>query len=128
MDLRGMADKAKQVFQQRGGAKAAKEDAQELRDISHEQGSIADKLKDAAGAIKEPGAPGRDSPGRSSAGGRRRVASHTSRPARKRAMTAVAPARPRRLFAALAITLLTMLALVASVAAPRARPSARSAL
>jgi hypothetical protein len=67
MDWKGMADKAKQVFQQRGGAKAAKEDAQELRDISHEQGSMADKLKDAAAAIKDPGAPG--APGQSQAGG-----------------------------------------------------------
>jgi hypothetical protein len=69
MDFKGMADKAKQVFQQRGGAKAAKEDAQELRDISHEQGSVADKLKDAAAAIKDPGAPGDDSPGQSQVGG-----------------------------------------------------------
>ena len=64
-----MADKAKQVFQQRGGAQAAKEDAQELRDISQEPGSITDKLKDAAAAIKDPGAPGPDSPGQSKAGG-----------------------------------------------------------
>lgn len=56
MDWKGMADKAKQVFQQRGGAQAAKEDAQELRNISQEQGSTADKAKDAAAAIKEPGA------------------------------------------------------------------------
>ena len=56
MDWKAMADKAKQVFQQRGGAQAAKEDAQELRDISQEQGSYADKLKDAAAAIREPGA------------------------------------------------------------------------
>ena len=41
MDWKAMADKAKQVFQQRGGAQAAKEDAQELRDISQEQGSYA---------------------------------------------------------------------------------------
>jgi hypothetical protein len=68
MDFKGMADKAKQAFQQRGGAKAAKEDAQELRDISHEQGSVADKLKDAAAAIKDPGAPGHDSPGQSQVG------------------------------------------------------------
>ena len=56
------------VFEQRGGAKAAKEDAQELRDISHEQGSVADKLKDAAAAIKDPGTPGHDSPGPSQVG------------------------------------------------------------
>ena len=39
MDWKAMVDKAKQVFRQRGGAQVAKEDAQELRDISQEQGS-----------------------------------------------------------------------------------------
>jgi hypothetical protein len=62
MDWKAMADKAKQVFQQRGGAQAAKEDAQELRDISREQGSYADKGKDAAAAIREPGAHHPDAP------------------------------------------------------------------
>jgi hypothetical protein len=56
MDWKAMADKAKQVFQQRGGSKAAKEDAEELRDIAQGQGSITDKGKDAAAAIREPGA------------------------------------------------------------------------
>jgi hypothetical protein len=56
MNWQEMLDKAKQVFQQRGGAKAAKEDAQELKDISQEQGSTADKAKQAAEAIREPGA------------------------------------------------------------------------
>jgi hypothetical protein len=68
MDFKAMVDKAKQVFQQRGGAQAAKEDAQELRDISREQGSMTDKAKDAAAAIKEPGAPGSASAGDSQAG------------------------------------------------------------
>jgi len=57
MDWQGMVDKVKQVFQQRGGTQAAKQDAQELRDISQEQGSTTDKAKDAAQAIREPGAP-----------------------------------------------------------------------
>ena len=56
MDWQGMVDKVKQIFQQRGGTQAAKEDAQELRDISQEQGSTTDKAKDAAQAIREPGA------------------------------------------------------------------------
>ena len=63
MDWKGMADKAKQVFQQRGGSQAAKEDAQELRDIAQKQGSLADKAKDAAAAIREPGAHHPDPPG-----------------------------------------------------------------
>jgi hypothetical protein len=69
MDLKGLMDKAKGVFQQRGGATAAKEDAQELRDISKEQGSATDKAKDAAAAIKDPGAPGPDPSGEPGAGG-----------------------------------------------------------
>jgi hypothetical protein len=62
MDWKAMADKAKQVFQQRGGSKAAKEDAEELRNVAQGQGSIADKAKDAAEAIREPGAHHPDSP------------------------------------------------------------------
>jgi hypothetical protein len=56
MDWKGMVDKAKAIFQQRGGTQAAKEDAQELRDISQEQGSTTDKAKNATAAIREPGA------------------------------------------------------------------------
>ena len=56
MNWKAMADKAKQTFQQRGGSKAAKEDAEELRNIVQGQGSVADKAKEAAAAIREPGA------------------------------------------------------------------------
>lgn len=56
MNLKAMADKAKQVFQQRGGATAAKQDAEELRDIARGHGSVADKAKQATEAIREPGA------------------------------------------------------------------------
>ena len=57
-----MADKANQVFQQRGGATAAKEDTEELRNIAQGQGSVADKVKQAAEALREPGAHHPDSP------------------------------------------------------------------
>jgi hypothetical protein len=60
MDFKALTDKAKQVFQQRGGSQAAKEDAEELRDIARGQGSMADKAKEAAAAIREPGAPQAD--------------------------------------------------------------------
>lgn len=56
MDFKAMADKAKQVFQKRGGAPAAKQDAEELRDIAQGPGSTSDKAKAAAEAIREPGA------------------------------------------------------------------------
>ena len=62
MNWKAMADKAKQVFQQRGGATAAKEDAEELQNIAQGQGSVADKAKQAAEAIREPGAHHSDSP------------------------------------------------------------------
>ena len=68
MNWKAMADKAKQTFQQRGGSEAAKEDAEELRDIAHGQGSITDKAKEAAAAIREPGAHHPDSPDAQSQG------------------------------------------------------------
>ena len=69
MNWKAMADKAKQTFQQRGGSEAAKEDAEELRDIARGHGSIADKAKEAAAAIREPGAHHPDSPDAQSQGG-----------------------------------------------------------
>jgi hypothetical protein len=69
MDWKALTDKAKQVFQQRGGSKAAKEDAEELRNIAQEQGPTADKAKEAAAAIREPGAHHPDPQDRQSQGG-----------------------------------------------------------
>jgi hypothetical protein len=69
MNWKTMADKAKQTFQQRGGSRAAKEDAEELRNIAQGQGSIADKAKEAAAAIREPGAHHPDSPDAQPQGG-----------------------------------------------------------
>jgi hypothetical protein len=40
----------------RGGTEAAKEDPEEVRDIARGPGSLTDKTKEAADAIKEPGA------------------------------------------------------------------------
>jgi general stress protein YciG len=69
MNWKAMADKAKQTFQQRGGSEAAKQDAEDLRDIARGQGSITDKAKEAAAAIREPGAHHPDSPSTRSQGG-----------------------------------------------------------
>jgi hypothetical protein len=69
MNWKAMADKAKQTFQQRGGSKAAKEDAEELRDIAQGQGSVTDKAKQTAAAIREPGAHHPDSSDVQSHGG-----------------------------------------------------------
>jgi hypothetical protein len=69
MNWKAMADKAKQTFQQRGGSKAAKEDAEEFRNIAQGQGTITDKAKQAAAAIREPGAHHPNSPDAQSQGG-----------------------------------------------------------
>jgi general stress protein YciG len=65
MDFEKLVDKAKQVaerandvVEQRGGAEALKEDAEELRDIARGDGGLVDKAKDAAEAVRDPGAPG----------------------------------------------------------------------
>jgi hypothetical protein len=58
MDLNKLTEKAKQMFDKRGGTQAAKEDATELEDIARKDESLTDKAKDAAAAIEDPGAPG----------------------------------------------------------------------
>ena len=55
-------DKVKSMFTQRGGAQAAKEDAQELKDVAEGSGSTTDKGKEAFEAVKDPGAPGDQAP------------------------------------------------------------------
>jgi hypothetical protein len=57
MKLDGILKKAKQVVDQRGGTDSVKEDGRELQDIAKGRGSASDKAKQAAAAIKEPGAP-----------------------------------------------------------------------
>jgi hypothetical protein len=58
--LSGLVDKAKGVFQKRGGTEAAKEDAQELKDVQAGGGGTTDKAKEAGEALKDPGAKGPD--------------------------------------------------------------------
>jgi hypothetical protein len=57
MDWKKLARQANRVIQKRGGPESVKEDAQELEGIAKEKGTLGDKLKAAAQAIKEPGAP-----------------------------------------------------------------------
>jgi hypothetical protein len=54
----GMMDKVKEMFTRRGGTDAAKEDAQELKDVARSEGSTTDKAKEGYEAVKDPGAPG----------------------------------------------------------------------
>lgn len=58
MDFKKLADKAKKVVDDRGGVDSLKEDAEELKGIGKGKGSLTDKAKDAASAIKDPGAKG----------------------------------------------------------------------
>ena len=54
MDLDKLADEAKHLVDERGGMDSLKEDAEELKDIVEGDGSLVDKAKEAAEAIKDP--------------------------------------------------------------------------
>ena len=58
MDLDRLADEAKKLIEKRGGMDSVKEDAVELKDIATGDGSLMDKAKASAEALRDPGAPG----------------------------------------------------------------------
>lgn len=87
-----IAAKAKAFVNKRGGTEALKQDAEELRRIAKEPGSMGDKAKKAAEALKEPGA-ARKPEGGEEAGGA--GAAERSSPA-ERAPTAEDRAAARR--------------------------------
>jgi hypothetical protein len=60
VNLRRLTDQAKKLVEKRGGTDALKEDAEELKDIATGKGSLKDKGKAAADAVKDPGAPGQE--------------------------------------------------------------------
>jgi hypothetical protein len=60
MDFKKLADKAKDTIDKRGGMDSLKADAQELKKVAQRKGSLSDKAKAAAAAIKDPGARGDD--------------------------------------------------------------------
>jgi hypothetical protein len=60
MDLSRLTSRAKDIFTKRGGTEAAKQDAQELKDIARSDASLGDKAKEGFEAIKDPGAPGEE--------------------------------------------------------------------
>ncbi|HKZ15172.1 MAG TPA: hypothetical protein VJL81_15150 [Solirubrobacterales bacterium] len=64
MDLKKLFNKGKKMVDERGGVDSLKEDAQEVANIAKGKGSLSDKAKDAAAAIKEPGTnqPGTNEP------------------------------------------------------------------
>jgi hypothetical protein len=57
MNLGSLTTKAKELFTRRGGSAAAKEDAQELKDVARGEGSVGEKAKEGFEAVKDPGAP-----------------------------------------------------------------------
>ncbi len=57
MDFTKLTKRAKDVLDQRGGMQSVVDDAKELRDIAtRKDGSASDKLKEAASALRTPGA------------------------------------------------------------------------
>jgi hypothetical protein len=55
MDFKKLANKAKETIDKRGGVESLKADAEELKKVAQGKGSLSDKAKAAAKAIKEPG-------------------------------------------------------------------------
>ena len=62
VDFKKLGDRAKDLVEKRGGRDALKKDAAELKEIAKGKGSLADKAKAAAAAIKDEGAPGEERP------------------------------------------------------------------
>lgn len=62
MDFKKLFDKAKKTVDDRGGVESLKADAEELKQVATSKGSLTDKAKGAAAAIKDPGAPGGEKP------------------------------------------------------------------
>lgn len=69
MDIKKIVDKAKDFVEEhkddlhlKERAEGLKEDLGELKDIAQGEGSLADKAKAAVEAVKDPGAPGEDTP------------------------------------------------------------------
>jgi hypothetical protein len=56
MDFKKLIDKGKKMVDDRGGVDSLKADAKELAEIAKRKGSLTDKAKEAAAAVKKPGA------------------------------------------------------------------------
>ena len=56
MDFKRLTSRAKDLVEKRGGTDSLKQDAEELKRIAKGQGSLTDKAKAAAAALKDPGA------------------------------------------------------------------------
>ncbi|MDQ2675912.1 MAG: hypothetical protein M3Y34_03815 [Actinomycetota bacterium] len=56
MDFKKLSAQAKDLVEKRGGTEGLKKDASELREIAKGKGTLSDKAKAAAAALKESGA------------------------------------------------------------------------
>lgn len=55
VDFRKLSTQAKNLVEKRGGTDALKRDAEQVREIAKGKGSLSDKAKAAAAALKDPG-------------------------------------------------------------------------
>jgi hypothetical protein len=78
MDFKKLADKAKKTIDDRGGVESLKADAEQLKKVAQGKGSLTDKAKAAAQAIKEPG--DRHEAKATHAGGEKHPAQHAGNP------------------------------------------------
>jgi len=76
MDFKKLANKAKETIDKRGGVESLKADAEELKKVAKGKGSLSDKAKAAAQAIKDPGERGQDKAAH--AGGKEHAAQHAT--------------------------------------------------
>lgn len=74
MDFKKLTDKAKKAIDDRGGVESLKADAEELKKVAQGKGSLTDKAKAAAQALKETG--DRREPTATHPGGKERSAQH----------------------------------------------------
>ena len=88
MNFRSLSKMAKRVVDHRGGTDAVKADAERLKNIARGQGTLSEKGKRAAEALREPGAGREADAGRTGDAGRReehrREEHHRDAPRRER--------------------------------------------
>ncbi|HXR61704.1 MAG TPA: hypothetical protein VN732_10280 [Solirubrobacterales bacterium] len=79
MNFKNLANKAKDTIDKRGGVESLKADAEELKKVAKGGGSLSDKAKAAAQALKEPG-DRREAKGTGHASGEKHPAKHAGNP------------------------------------------------
>ena len=81
MDFKKLAAKAKDTIDKRGGMDSLKADAEELKKVAKGSGSLSDKAKAAAKAVKEPGSrqEGREEKATAPVSGEKHPAQHAGR-------------------------------------------------